>query len=546
MLQKVTAKSIKDGFSKAQSDRAVVESTWGDVLYYTQPHKRDVVSTMTEGEKYPDDVYDDTAIQANLVLAAGLSGYMTNASQRWFEYAARDERLMDSQDARKYFADCTNIAYSVLGNSNFYQQVHEVYLDLGSIGPGFLYEEEDEAADVRFFARHPKEMYIIENDKGLVDIVYRAFKLTAWQAFNMFGKDKCGKSINKALENNDLTKDFDFVQYICPRHDRAAGKEDNLNLPFASYWLNLSDEKICKESGFMDFPFFVPRFYKNTAKTYGFGAGTAAYSNIKMLNKMMEYYIKGAETAIWPPFMLEHDSMIGSLDLRAGALNYQRGALSQGQQAQPIDIGMKAQIGFDFINRYEDKISRAFFADLFLMLANNKNMTATEVVERTQEKMLVLGPVLGRLQTELLTPMLTRTFNILQKRGKFPEPPQSLQGKDYDIIYISPLAKAQRASQAKDTITFLQVVGQMAQMAPGILDSIDGDTVIKKLSKMYSVDPDIIRDEDEVKAIRDAKDQAQREMQAMEMAQQMAGVMQTGAKANESSARAEASRASAA
>jgi hypothetical protein len=199
---------------------------------------------------------------------------------------------------------------------------------------------------------------------------------------------------------------------------------------------------------------------------------------------------------------------------------------------QPLNAKSQFEIGIDFINRVEEKIKRAFFVDLFLMmsqLADNK--TATEVIERSQERMLILGPVLGRMQSEGLNQLIYRNFNQLARRGKLPPIPEQLSGKSYDVVYISPLAKAQRALQAKDMTTYLTIIGQMAQMFPEILDNVNADIVADKMSKIYSVDPDIIRDEEEVGGIREARAQQQQAMNQMAAMQGVADIAKTGSEA---------------
>jgi flagellin-specific chaperone FliS len=235
--------------------------------------------------------------------------------------------------------------------------------------------------------------------------------------------------------------------------------------------------------------------------------------------------------------------MVGTLDLRAAAINYQRQPLSQGQAAVPMQTNMNGQIAIDFINRTSDNIKACFFTDLFLALTNNVNMTATEVIQRTQEKMLMLGPVLGRLQNELLDPIIRRTFNILLRRGAFPEVPQSLVDADYDIIYVSPLAKAQRAAQAQDINTFLSIIGQMSQILPEVLDNIDGDEIVQKLSKIYSVDPSVIRESDDVDNLREQRAAAQAAQVKMAGLEQMANIGKTGSEIGRNDAAAESERA---
>ena len=539
------AKDIIRGFEKAKSDRVTWEDTWEDLAYYTIPRKRGIQDYYEPGDRMNFDVYDDTAIQSNLILAAGLSGYMTNAAQRWFELRTRDESLMEAAGVRSFFDNSAEIIYSALANSNFYQQIHEVYLDLGSVGTATLYEEEDPENDIRFYSRPPKEIFAIENSREVVDMVYRKFHLTAWQAFQTFGKAAGQKVLDAIKDQRDFGQKFEFIHYVGPRHKRDVGRDDAGNKPYFSYWVSCADKKIVKEGGYDEFPFFTTRFYKNSSEVYGYAPSFVCLPDILMLNKMMQVYIEGAELAIYPPWIAESDSIIGTLDLRAAAVNYQRQPLSQGKAVDSLAPKSNFQVGLDMIQRTEANIQGAYFTDLFLMLTQQHNMTATEVIERTQEKMLMLGPVLGRLQTELLNPIINRTFNILLRRGKLPQVPQALQGADYDVVYVSPLAKAQRAAQAQDTNTFLSVVGGMAQMLPDVIDKIDGDKVVDKLSKIYSVDPDILRENDAVQEIRDGRAQAQAQQMKLAYMNEVLGMGKTGSEIGKNDAQAESTRAQA-
>ncbi len=514
------AKDILKGYDKAHADRLTVLNTWEDIAYYVMPRKRGVQDKIEPGDKLPHDLFDDTAIQSNIILAAGLSGYMTNASQRWFELATRDNKLMDAEGVRKFFGETQDIMFSALANSNFYQQIHETYLDLGSLGTANLYEESDEIEDIRFSARHPKEICAIENKRGVVDMVFRLFEFTAKQAVEEFGENEVSDSINEAIKKQDYGKKFEFIHHVAPRPVRDVAKDDNKNLPFASYWVEKAAVKEVKEGGYHEFPFFVPRFYKNTGEVYGYAPSHVAYSDIRSLNKMLEIYTKGAEIAVYPPWLMESDSMSGTLDLRAASINYQKQPLKQGAAVQPMISGMSQQIAIDYINRTEKNIKDCFFTDLFLMLTQNANMTATEVIQRTQEKMLMLGPVLGRLQNELLNPIIFRTFSILLRRGKLPAIPKALENADMDIVYVSPLAKAQRAVQAQDMQTFLSVIGGMAEMMPTVLDNVDSDEVVRKFSTIYSVDTDILRDKKEVEGLRQQRAQQQEAQAKMMMMQE--------------------------
>jgi hypothetical protein len=520
-MAEMSAAQIILAYDKAKADKAVWESTSEDLLYYAAPRKRGMQSQYTPGEKPPEDIFDDTAIQSNLILAAGLSGYMTNASQRWFELRSRDEALMTADGVGSFFNESQERMYSVFNNSNFYQQIHEVYIDLGSVGTAGCYEDDDLKETVRFYTRHPREIFIVEDAREEINMVFRKFQMTAYQAYQFFGADKCGKAIVKAVEDEkDFNKQFDFIHYVCPRNKRDPRKIDNKNKPFASYWVSLADRKTVREGGYEEFPYFCPRFYKNSGEAYGYSPAYTCFPSIKRLNNATSLYEAAAYQDAYPPWLMEHDGLMGTLDLRKDAINYQRQPLSQGAAVQSLKHDRNIQVGIDYMVRQEQKIQRAFFVDLFLMLSQAPNMTATEVIERTQEKMLILGPVLGRLQAELLNPIIYRTFNIMLRRGMLPQVPEALMGADWDVVYVSPLAKAQRAVQAKDMQTFLAIIGQMAQMAPSVLDKVDADKAVDKFAKVYSIDPDLIRSDDDVDATRQAQAQMQQnQMQIAAMAQ---------------------------
>lgn len=530
-------KEIIEGFKHAKDARSVVESTWQDIVYYTNPRKRDVISETVEGEKAPADVYDATAQEANIILAAGLAGFLTNSSQRWFEFRPRNNEQIDQTEEKIWFEECTRITYDVLNDCNFYNQVHEMYLDFGPFGTGILYLEEDPVEDLRFYARHPKECYLIEDERENVRKLYRYFDMQAYAAYNFFGKDNVSEEIKKCVEEkNDFTKKFKFVHYVCPRSKRDVSKSDSLNKPFMSIWFEEKNpDKVLKESGFDEFPYFATRFYKNSCETYGYGPGHVVYSDIRMLNDMVKTYYQSAEVALFPPSLVEHDSMLGQIDFRARALNYQKQPLFRGKAIEPMLNGANFQIGLDFVNRVEEKVNKAFFVDLFLALRQTKRMTATEVMEISQERMFLLGPVIGRLQNEFLNPMLSRAFNILLRRNKFPKPPASLQGVvDFDIVHTSPLARAQRAVQTRDVNSFLMITGQMAQVIPEVLDNIDSDALIRDIHQMFSVTPKALRSEEDVNALREQRFNQQMELQQQQLIANAASVAKDAGSATKS------------
>ena len=528
------------GYTNAKGDRVVWDSTWEDILYYSIPRKRDITVERTPGEKQPYDVYDATAIQANRTLAAGLSGYLTNASQRWFEIKARNSSLNKDSEVRAFFEQSADRMFDVFAQSNFYQQIHETYLDLGSVGTACLYEEEDPQDVVRFSARHIREYYIAEDSKKKVNTIYRLVQFTAAQAIDFFGEKNVSEEIQKCYTDGKIMQKFDYLHCVMERNVFDPSKSDAKNKRFASYWVDMRVKKIVREGGYDEFPFMVPRFYKASDEVYGYSPAHQSYPDIRTINELWRLTIEAAEHMIYPPFLMEHDSLVSTLDLRAGAINFQKQPMNQGPAVSQLTTGNRVDIAQGILEIVAEKIEKEFFVDLFLMISRTPNMTATEVMQRAQEKMLILGPVLGRLQNELLNPVITRTFNIMLRRGLLPAVPQQLANQEFDIVYVSPLAKAQRAALSRDTQEFLAVVGQMAQYKPEVLDKIDADAVVDYYADIKGVTRQIVLDAEEVGNLRQVRAKQQQAQQQLMMLQQGAAMYKDAAKGGVDEAKARA------
>jgi len=481
-----------------KKNRVNWESHWQDCIKYCIPAKNAVLNKGTPGAKVATDIYDSTAIDASQILAAGLHGYLTNPSSRWFSLGLRIKELMKDVEARNWLKECEETIFDVLNASNFNQHIHETYIDFSVLGTACLYEEEDEEETVRFFARPLSEVYILENNRERVDTVYRYFSLTARQAYQKW-QGKAGQKVLNLIEAKKFEEPVEFLHAVFPREERDPRKKDAINKPYASVWIELSQKQKVYEGGYDEFPFFCPRFTKLSGVVYGYSPAMIALPDIKMLNAMSKTILKAAQKKIDPPVILPDDGFLLPFNISAGAVNFKR----------------------------RTAIRRAFFADMFLMLAMlDKQMTAKEVTERVNERMLILGPVLGRLMNELLDPIITRTFNILLRGGKLPPPPAILQGQEYTIEYISPLARAQKMVQIQALTELLAIIREMAETIPDVLDNIDYDKTVKEFADIYNA-PEILRSDEEVRQIRQQRLQQAQTQQFLQEATQGAEAIKT-------------------
>jgi hypothetical protein len=461
-------------------------------------------------------------MQANLILSAGLHSYLTNPNSLWFQLRVKDDKINEQADVKEWLSDTQGRIYNVLNASNFNQQIHEMYQDLGVFGISCMYEEEDPIETVRFYARDIAEIYLCENDREKVDTVYRKFKMTARSAFEKWGEE-AGEVVKKYIEKKDFDKQVDFIHAVTPRFERDVAKDNSQNMPFKSVYIEVSKKHLISEGGYREFPYFTPRFNKNSGEVWGSSPGMVSFADIKMINDMCKVLIRSAQKIVDPPLVLPHDGYLLPIKYGPAALNFRIKGSAQ-DEIKPLMTGGNIPVGLEIINEYRTTIKKNYFVDLFLLLADpaRKDMTATEVMQRVEEKMLILAPVLGRLMNEFLNPLIDRTFAIMVRQGKLLPPPAALQGMNFEIEYVSPLARAQKLDQMKSINNFLAIIQNLAVAKPNVLDNINEDEICKEIQGLYGIDPKFLNSEDDVTAIR--ADRAAQMQAQQQLAQLQAGV----------------------
>jgi hypothetical protein len=243
-----------------------------------------------------------------------------------------------------------------------------------------------------------------------------------------------------------------------------------------------------------------------------------ALPDVKMLNTMCKTTIKAAQKQIDPPLMVPDDGFVLPVRTVPGGLNFYRSGTRE--RIEPLNIGANNPIGLQMEEQRRKAIRENFFVDQ-LMMIQGVNMTATEVMQRTEEKMRLLGPVLGRLQSELLQPLITRSFNLLFKNGKFPQPPETVADQDVEIEYVSPLAKAQKTQELSSVMRGIEIFGSLQNVAP-VFDYLDVDGLVDHIKDVLGLPAKVMRSKAEVQEIQQQKQQQQIEQAELQQAQQVA------------------------
>ena len=500
---KKIATKLLDRLSSLEQSRESWEEHWQDVADYIVPRKADFTRTRSAGDKRMEKIYDGTAIHASELLSASIHGMLTSASTNWFNLCFMNNELQAIDEAKEWLEGVEHVMYAQFHRSNFQEQVHELYHDLITFGTGVLYVETDGENGFRFETRHISECFLAEDAEGRVDTVYRKYKMSVRSAQNLFGEEASAR-INKLMKQ-DPHEEIEIVHVVMPREERDIEKISAENKPFASIYIDPEEKVIIKESGFDEFPYMCPRYLKASfERGYGRSPAMQALPDVKMLNKMSEVTIRSAEKQVDPPLMLPDDGFMLPIRTVPGGLNFYRSGTRD--RLEPLQTGANNPLGLQMEDQRRQAIRSAFYVDQLVMGAGPQ-MTATEVVARTEEKMRLLGPDLGRLQAELLQPLINRCYSILMRQEKFAPPPQIIAGQDIDIEYVSPLAKAQRQTDVQSTLQMLQIVQPVAQIDPKIIDHLDGDGLVKHLLKSLSIPASVIRSEDQVQAIRNKKEE---------------------------------------
>ena len=513
---------IRKRLDKLEADRGTWESHWQEILDYVMPRKAEITFLRSRGEKRTEVLFDSTAITANNLLAASLQGTLTSPSLPWFSLKLRDDDANKIRDVQIWLEDTARRMYAVFNESNFNTEVHEMYLDLCSVGTSAIFVEEANEGflqgGLHFNTLHIAEYFIQENSTGRVDTLYRKYKMTARQAVQEFGEDNVGTKIKEAVKAKPDTQ-FNFIHAVepTPDYERSVGMKSKTKLPFHSCHVCFEDKMVVRVGGYNEFPYLVPRWSKATGEIFGRSPSYNALPDIKTLNKAVEIGLKAWAKAIDPPLLVTDDGVIGRVRMTPGGITVVRSDTA----IKPLQIGSNWQITDLKENQLRTAIRQAYYSDQ-LQLQEGPQMTATEVQVRYELMQRLLGPTLGRFQTEFLNPLIERVFGIMMRADALMPRPEAMGGLNMDIEYVGPLARSQRMEEAIAVERLYQLAMQVVQVDPTVMDVIDHEQAIRMRATLLGVPKTVLRGEDEVAEIREQRAAAQQQAQEQAMAQQQA------------------------
>ncbi|QND53467.1 phage tail protein [Phyllobacterium sp. 628] len=510
------------------------ESVWSPLAEYIEP-SRLRLTNKNEGAINRKKIIDSTGTFALRTLQSGMHSGITSPARPWFRLTTFDPDLKDFAPVKEYLAAVEARMREVFQASNIYNAFHTGYGDLGQFGQslGILVEDDDKA--IRMQQLLHGRFWLARDDKGRVTTMYRQFRWSVQRIIGRFGYDKVSQRIKTMYDTSKYDECFDVCHAIEPRLSRNPGMIDKANKPFLSnYWEDMSSEgRLLEESGFDENPLIGPAWELAADDHYATSPGQIALGDVKMLQMEQTRKLEAIDKIVRPPMTGPTSMRNNPMSLLPGAITYADDPQGKGfRPAMEVQLRL-SELAAD-IRDTQDRINRAFYADLFLMLANMEGIqprNTMEIAERKEEKLLALGPVLENIYNGQLEPVIDRTYAILNRRGELPAPPPDLQNKELKIEYISMLAQAQKAVATGSIERGFAFLGQISAVKPDVLDKVDADEAVDVYFDYLGVPPSIVVPDDEVTKMRDARAQKQQMAENAQMAATVAPAIKDSADA---------------
>ena len=534
-----TIKSYNKRLEALRSESNTFTPLWRELSDYHLAHRgRFLTSDRNKGYKRNTKQINNTSRLASRTLASGMMSGITSPARPWFRLSAGDKTLDDVSAVKRWLHDVQLIMYKVFSASNTYNALHQVYSELGVFGVaamGIFHDFEN----VIWCKPYTIGSYMLGMDgKNVSDSLYREYELSVGQVIKQFGIDNVSDAVKQQWEKGNTEAWVKIVHIVEPNDDRDNASVKATDKPVRSVYYEAdkgardATDKFLRESGFDEHPIVSPRWDVTGEDVYATDCpGITALGDTKALQLAERRKYQAIDKLVSPPLQgpaALKNKMKGN-QLGPNEIVWHENANNAGLRSvyenyRPDISVIKAEI-LDT----EDRIQRAFYEDLFLMLANTdrRQITAREVAEKHEEKLLMLGPVLERLHTELLDPLIDRTFNILQRNGVLPLPPPELQNKDLKVEYVSVLAQAQRLVNTGAIDRIIGFTSEVASVWPGARHKIDANQAVDDYAESLGVDPALVRSDRDAQALADAEAQAQAQAQRMAQAEQMANVAKT-------------------
>lgn len=493
--------------------RSDYEGEWRDVAAHAQPARsRFLMSETNKGSRRRfrnNKLRDEHGVVAFRTLANGMTTGLSSSSRPWFALSVHDEALLDEDGVRPWLSEVQRRMYAFLGATNFYAAARTNYLELGLFATAATVMVENRAKGAVCHSLTAGEYWISLSDAQVPDTLYRKVPMTVRQAVDSFGS-RTSNTVRNLYDQANYESIVECFHAIEPNPTHAPG--DIFSKPWRSIWWDCRDDrdKTLRESGYHEQPFWAPRWDTVGSDVYGYGPGMEALPSLREL----QYQVKRRNDAI--DQMVDPEKIVPPNVKLTGQPGHTVSASSVDKDGVVVPYKMPPEainaISGE-IQRLERKIDASSFADLFMAITNMDGIqprNMDEIAARNEEKLMQLGPTIERVNDEMLSVAIDRTFAIMQRGGLLPPPPPALaHGTELAIDFVSILAQMQRMVGLGQIERVTSYIGNLAAAAPQALDKLNVDATIDEYADRAGAPGKMIRSDDEVRQIREDRAQQQ-------------------------------------
>jgi hypothetical protein len=521
-------------WGEMKSARAAHEADWEELARLIRP-QRGSFTASNPAQHRDEKPLSSAPIIAQEYFASGLYGTLTNPANRWMTVEVDDEDLATDQVVREWQDVVSRRILASFGPdaSTFYDSAIQVYGDVATFGNAANYDEvrADEGRIMDVTLSLAEVCYDIDAFGAVVEVV-RKFMLTGRKAVALFGLEAVPARIQEMAEKGS-TDTVEFYHHVRRNMDWQRGRLGTKGKRWLSTYVCEAGAVVVRENGYAEMPFYAPRWEVDTGQTYGRGPGMVALADARVLNLMDAANLRAGQYAA-DPTILAPDREVMPLQgvIAPGAVVHGGVDVRGNPMMRPLDVTSQTGLTLEMAQARIEAIRDAFHWSL-MQMAGRSGMTATEVIERQEEKLRLMAPNMGRVQGEFLAPKISRRFFLLWRAGQIPPPPPVLSrsGVGLRVKYTSAAAMAQRSAEGAAIVRLLADVSPLAQFKPRVLDRISEDDLVEALAEARGTPARVLRSRDEADAIGQARAEQEQAMAAMEMAQAGAGAAKDAAAA---------------
>lgn len=525
-MSRKLAETLLQREKKLREARSNWEQLWQSIARYCLPTSANFTEEVSPGLERTRWILDSTAPRALEMFASFLHTLLNNPASDWVKFTIEgDSRVAQETSVRQYLEECQKRVMMALvsPSADIYSQLHQIYLDIGAFGTAVMYEDviKDE---LRLRVYHLEDCVIDEGESEQIDTVFRQrCDMTKRQAMQRFPKEKLGREFERVTDK-EMDEVVRFVHAVFPASDAVA-----LELPkrqlmkgsaYYSCWILDGRDKLIVEFGnYEEFPYFVPRWYKARNEVYGRSQAMTALPDIRMVNRMADTILRGAEKIVDPPLYMPDGALVSPVRVHPGGMTFTEGPVEIRSIIPPGTS--RIETGQVLMEQRQTAIKEAFFTPLFVT-PDSPVKTATQVLQEVDERNRALSPMLVRMQTELFSKMLMRTFRLLQRAGLLPQAPAQLAGQKLKIEYVSPLIASQKQMEGLAIARSFEQLAPWAQVDKGIFDWVDTDLVPQRILDANGVPANLVKTKTDVERVRQVRMEQQKQEQMMQFAPEAA------------------------